>query len=157
MILKVSKVFSISVSFVIGELSNNFDTDLNNLSYHPKELKYKESKYTGLDPNKDNKVLIYSEASTLNESLIIADELFQTLKSFEDSSVKQIFSVSPFVIVPSLANNRLDSWKGFWDENFDIVYKTFFFHSNFAFVSQLLFKLKTILLNYYQLKRHFLR
>lgn len=95
-----------------------FDSDLQNLSYHPKELKDKESKYIGVNPNHQKRVMIFSEGSTLEDALLKTDELFHKVNSFEIATVTEVNSISPFVIVPSLAEKRLNNWNAFWTLHF---------------------------------------
>src|SRR5690606_25207893 len=57
----------------------NFDGDLNNLSYHPKELVQKEKYFTGIQPDRQKRIYLFSSGETADLASQSTQQVFDTL------------------------------------------------------------------------------
>ena len=108
----------VSLVFLYKSSNVNFDSDMNNLSFHTPELKQKEKFYTGINPNTDKKLFVFSAASTMEQARSQNDAVYKTFVS-----VKEQYGISEFVsLAPYLPSNQTikeseKQWTGFWKAN----------------------------------------
>lgn len=92
-----------------------FDNNLDNLSYHPQELKDAESFFTEKDPTNDKQVFIISQGESLQESQAINRRVFQTLKHLkEEGKINSFISSGSFDLTKKELQKNQTHWVDFW-------------------------------------------
>lgn len=125
--LKLNKTF-VRISFLLISLvslvflyksSNvNFDSDMNNLSFHTPELKQKEKFYTGINPNTDKKLFIFSAASTGEQARSQNDAVYKTFVSVKEQyGISEFVSLAPYLPSDQTLKESEKQWTGFWRAN----------------------------------------
>lgn len=95
----------------------NFDGDLNNLSFHPKELKEKEKSFTGIHPQSEKRLYIFSNGNTFEEAKTVSEQLYALLEaSKEKYAVTEIISPAPYLISAGKWETASKRWMDFWKE-----------------------------------------
>lgn len=95
----------------------NFDADLNNLSYHPKELKDKEDALTGINPEHQKKIYVFANASSQERAKEINYHLFKALDSKkEELNISELVSIAPYSIPENEIINATNKWQSFWQQ-----------------------------------------
>lgn len=92
-----------------------FDSDLENLGYHPQELKDSEKAIFDLNPENEKKIFLFSKGKDIEEAELNNFRLFEKL--VVNKKIKQITSTAQFVIPKSIQQERLDDWNSYWSEN----------------------------------------
>lgn len=96
----------------------NFDGDLNNLSFHPQELKDKEKEFTGVQPANQKRLYIFSNGENLEEAKQSAGELYSVLnKSKEAFHISEIISPAPYLISEKQVELNEKKWLDFWQQH----------------------------------------
>ena len=98
----------------------SFDSDLENLSFHPKALKEAEYKIFKLNPENEKKIFLFSKAKDLKEAENKNFELYNFLKNQTD--IKQINSVAPFTVPLEIQEKRNTEWNKYWTENKENIF-----------------------------------
>jgi len=124
---KLSKAF-VRVSFLLISLVSlvflykssgvNFDSDMNNLSFHTPELKQKEKFYTGINPNTDKKLFVFSSAPTKENARFQNDAVYQTFVSTKEQyGISEFVSLSPYLPSNQSLKRSEENWVRFWQSN----------------------------------------
>ncbi len=124
---KLSKTF-VRISFLVITLvslvflykSSNvgFDSDMNNLSFHTPELKEKEKFYTGINPNTDKKLFVFSSAPTRESARSQNDAVYKTFVSTKEQyGISEFVSVSPYLPSNQTLEESDKRWSEFWKAN----------------------------------------
>ncbi|MGV3612964.1 MAG: 1-acyl-sn-glycerol-3-phosphate acyltransferase [Fluviicola sp.] len=124
---KLSKTF-VRVSFLLITLvslvflykSSNvgFDSDMNNLSFHTPELKEKEKFYTGINPNTDKKLFVFSSAPTRENARSQNDAVYKRFVSTKEQyGISEFVSVSPYLPSDQTLQESDRRWTEFWKAN----------------------------------------
>lgn len=96
----------------------NFDADLNNLSYHPADLKEKEDAFTGINPESEKKIYVFSKAQDLETAKNVNFELFKRLNSKRaDLHISELVSTAPYLIPNSVIEESDKNWLEFWSKH----------------------------------------
>lgn len=99
----------------------NFDGDLNNLSFHPEELKSKEKSFTGINPETQKRLYLFSNGESLEKSKNVAYKLYQLLEQNKVKyQVSEIISPAPYMISKDLWEFKEGQWLEFWKENKEV-------------------------------------
>ncbi len=99
----------------------NFDGDLNNLSFHPKELKDKEKSFTGIHPQSEKRLYIFSNGATMEEAKVVSEQLYEVLeKNKKNYTVSEIISPSPYLISSMRWEEKSGEWLNFWKQHSDV-------------------------------------
>lgn len=95
----------------------NFDGDLNSLSFHPKELKDKEKSFTGIHPQSEKRLYIFSNGKSLEEAKEVSEKLYATLLANKEKFVvSEIISPSPYLVSSKLWSEKSEQWLRFWEK-----------------------------------------
>ena len=92
-----------------------FDADLENLGYHPLELKKAEETIFNLNPASEKKIFLFAKAKTYEEAVEKNEKLYQNLKSLK--GIKQLNSIAQFTIPKTIQKQRIEKWNTFLSEN----------------------------------------
>ncbi|MCO5260187.1 MAG: MMPL family transporter [Crocinitomicaceae bacterium] len=96
----------------------NFDGDLNNLAYHPQELKEKENAFTGVNPKYEKRLYLFSNGKTLEEAQQTAQQLYVALENNKKQyEISEIISPSPFLIPENDWQAKQNLWIEFWKQH----------------------------------------
>ena len=108
----------ISLVFLYKSSSVGFDSDMNNLSYHTPELKEKEKFYTGINPNTDKKLFVFSSAPSMEEARSQNDAVYSTFVSTKEQyGISEFVSVSPYLPSDQTLTESDKRWTEFWAAN----------------------------------------
>ncbi len=106
----------------------SFDSNLENLGYHPQELKDSEKAIFDLNPTNEKKIFLFSKAKTIQQAEINNYNLYQDLENFEN--IKQITSASQFSVPYSVQKTRNEQWNKFWSARKEQVFNDIDKYSN---------------------------
>ncbi len=118
--VRVSFLLIALVSMVFLYKSSNvgFDSDMNNLSFHTEELKRKEKFYTGINPNTDKKLFVFSSAGTMEKARISNDAVYNTFVSSKESfGISEFVSLSPYLPSNTTLKQSDENWISFWKKH----------------------------------------
>jgi len=114
--LGIVSVVVITSVFLFRGTNMQFDADLNNLSYHPKELQEKEDFFTGINPANQKKIYVFSSSSVEKKAKEFNFQLFKRLKAKQKSlKITELVSIVPYQIPRSEIQDA--KWKSFWKEH----------------------------------------
>lgn len=100
-----------------------FDSDLDNLSFHPEELKNKEAELSGINPAKEKRIYVFAAASTDDAAQQLNFTVYEKVHGMkQDSLVKSYVSAAPFYIPAQLKKEREHKWIQFWNTRKDTVF-----------------------------------
>ncbi len=109
-------VVVITILFLFQGTSMQFDADLNNLSYHPKELQEKEDAFTGINPAHQKKIYVFSSATSEEKAKEINFRLFEQLNpKKEQLKISELVSTAPYQI--PVSKTKQSSWISFWQKH----------------------------------------
>lgn len=115
-------IIALTIFFAYKSNGISFDSDLENLSFHPKALKEAEYKIFKLNPENEKKIFLFTKAKDVKEAENKNFELYSFLEKNKD--IKQINSVAPFSVPFEIQEKRNTEWNAFWSENKDRIFKT---------------------------------
>lgn len=116
--LIVFAVIALTAFSLLKTQGLNFDGDLNNLAYHPKELKEKENSFTGVNPQYEKRIYLFSNGQTIEEAKQTSEKLYSLLeKGKENYSISEIISPTPFMISEKLWQEKESQWLDFWSKH----------------------------------------
>ncbi len=93
-----------------------FDSDLNNLSFHSDKLKKKEEELTGINPAVEKKLYVFAADENLENASHSDFILFEKLKQLQQHGViKSFVSPAQFFIPIDIKEEREERWRNFWD------------------------------------------
>jgi 1-acyl-sn-glycerol-3-phosphate acyltransferase len=114
----------LSVLFIIQQPTIQFDADLNNLSYHPKHLIELEKTYTGLNPEKEKKLMLFTSADNIEDALKYNSQLYQKLLEFQtDTLISEVISIAPYLTSKEQFDQKNKQWNRFWQHEKDSTSK----------------------------------
>lgn len=96
----------------------NFDGDLNNLSYHPKELVQKEKYFTGIQPDRQKRIYLFSSGETADLASQSTQQVFDTLVANKKTlEISEFISVAPYVVSNATMEAKENNWIEFWNKH----------------------------------------
>jgi 1-acyl-sn-glycerol-3-phosphate acyltransferase len=108
----------VSLVFLYKSSDVNFDSDMNNLSFHTPELKQKEKFYTGINPNTDKKLFVFSSAGTKEAARNQNDAVYQSFVSAKEHfGISEFVSLSPYLPSEQTLKESEKRWLQFWNAN----------------------------------------
>lgn len=112
----------ISLTFIIQKTEIQFDSDMNNLSFHTPELKKKETFYTGIDPNKEKKLFVFSNADSEEKARQTNDLVYaRFVHAKNDFGISEMVSLAPYLPAEKTIHQAASEWKAFWVSNKDAL------------------------------------
>lgn len=116
--LSVYSILILSVVFLYKSNQAQFDSDLNNLSFHSDDLMQQEEFFTGINPQKEKKLHLFVSGTSQQEVYKLNFSLYQKLLSYrEEHGLEELVSMAPFSIPASIQSDGFLKWSKFWDEN----------------------------------------
>lgn len=107
-----------SLVFLYKSSNVNFDSDMNNLSFHTPELKQKEQFYTGIDPNTEKKLFVFSSAPEMENARSQNDAVYKIfVASKEQYGISEFVSLSPYLPSDQTVKESEYTWMRFWKAN----------------------------------------
>ncbi|AEA43421.1 trifunctional MMPL family transporter/lysophospholipid acyltransferase/class I SAM-dependent methyltransferase [Fluviicola taffensis] len=111
----------LSLVFLYKSSGMTFDSDMNHLSFHTKELKEKEKFYTGINPNTDKKLFVFSSAPTMEAARIQNDAVYQSLVADKEQyGISELVSLSPYLPSKNSLEKSEANWLNFWKKHSNI-------------------------------------
>ena len=115
-------ILILTVVFLFRSNQFQFDSDLNNLSFHTEELIEKEEYFTGINPEEEKKLHVFVSAETRSELKKRNFELYERLSDFRDEhGLDELVSIAPYQLPGKLKLERRELWGRFWTENKRLV------------------------------------
>ncbi|MBB77581.1 MAG: methyltransferase [Crocinitomicaceae bacterium] len=106
--------------FFIRQSEFKFNSDLNNLNYHSKELIQKEKFYAGINPKEDKKIHLFITSKSRQEAIDLNFKLYEDLIGFKlNNGLEEIVSVAPYLIPEEIKEVRHQNWNSFWSNRID--------------------------------------
>lgn len=119
--LLVLGVVGFTVFCLLKSQGLNFDGDLNNLSFHPKELKDKEKSFTGIHPQSEKRLYIFANGATQEEAKSVSESIYSVLTDNKEKyAITEIISPSPYLISSKRWSEKNKQWVEFWEKYPDI-------------------------------------
>ncbi len=113
-------ILILTVVFLFRANQFQFDSDLNNLSFHTDELAEKEEYYTGINPHEEKKLHLFVSAGSRVELAEQNFELYKCLANFRDEhGLDELMSIAPYQIPSSVSEERGSQWQLFWKDRID--------------------------------------
>ena len=111
-------ILILTIVFFMKANGFQFDSDLNNLSYHPDELAAKEEAYTGINPRTEKKLHLFVSGATKEEAELKNFELYEQLSDYnKNQGLEEIISAAPYSVPLLIKEKRFDDWIAFWEVN----------------------------------------
>ncbi len=111
-------IVALSIVFLLKANQFKFDSDLNNLSFHPKELAEKEEQYTGINPKEEKKLHLFVSGNTKEDALIANYKLYEFVQAIpKEVIVEEFISAAPYCLPINKINEGLNQWNKYWDSN----------------------------------------
>ncbi|WP_343635310.1 1-acyl-sn-glycerol-3-phosphate acyltransferase [Fluviicola sp.] len=108
----------VSLVFLYHSTNVNFDSDMNNLSFHTSGLKQKEKFYTGINPNTDKKLFVFSSAPTMEAARSQNDAVYQKFVSTKEHyGISEFVSLAPYLPSERTLKETEERWLQFWKKN----------------------------------------
>ena len=99
-----------------------FDNNLDNLSYHPQELKDAESFFTEKDPTNDKQVFIISQGESLAKSQHINRKVFDCLKRLKkEGKINSFINSGSFDLSEEERAKNKQEWITFWENKQHVI------------------------------------
>lgn len=111
----------LTVFFFYHAKGIQFDADLENLGFHPQELKDSEKAIFNLNPTNEKKIFLFSKGETIEEAELNSYNLYKELENFEN--ITQVTSVAQFVIPKTIQKKRIEQWNSIWEDRKKEVFK----------------------------------
>ncbi len=113
--ISIYLILGLTIFFAWNSNSFQFDADLNNLSFHPKELKEKEERFTGINPDDEKKVHLFVRAKSKKEAVKKNFELFNQLLAYKkQNGLEELLSLAPYSIPKEIKVSKNEEWISFW-------------------------------------------
>lgn len=108
----------VSMVFLYKSSEMEFDSDMNNLSFHTEELKQKEKFYTGINPNTDKKLFVFSSANSMEKARTANDAVYNEFVSTRAQfGISELVSLSPYLPSNTTLKKSDENWTGFWKKH----------------------------------------
>ncbi len=123
-VLRVSiyLILALTIFFAWNSNSFRFDSDLNNLSYHPKSLKEKEEVFTGINPEFEKKLHLFVTGETRQDAEAKNYKLFNQLLAYKaENGLEELLSIAPYSIPKEIKIEKNKQWLSFWSGRMDNV------------------------------------
>ncbi len=102
-----------------------FDSDLNNLSYHQESLKEKEEKFVGMNPDEEVKLHLFSYGNSLDDAAESNYKLYKKIKDLKTKGlITEFFSTGDFIIPKSVQKTRIKTWNDYWSNKSTSTFST---------------------------------
>lgn len=113
-------LFLLTVFLAYHARNVEFDADLNNLSYHPRELKDREEVFTGIQPVDEKKVYLIAGGKSEEESRQKNEKVYQLLQESKDElELTELLSLAPYKPSKSMVESKQRLWQQFWSTHAD--------------------------------------
>ncbi len=108
-------IIAITIGFLFSPFKVQFDGDLKNLSFHPEELKIKEQRLTGMDPEQEKRVFLFVTDENVEKAKLINFELFQRLSEIKErGEIENFLSSAQFQVPQKIKADRERQWSNYW-------------------------------------------
>ncbi|MDX2361698.1 MAG: 1-acyl-sn-glycerol-3-phosphate acyltransferase [Crocinitomicaceae bacterium] len=113
-------ILGTSIFFIFQSNQFQFDSDLNNLSFHTDELVQKEEFFTGINPKDEKKLHLFVTGPTREIALERNFALFQQLANYRnENGLEELVSIAPYAIPQSAVHSGYKQWNRYWDYHID--------------------------------------
>lgn len=103
-----------------------FDDNLENLSIHSDELKIKEEKYAGINPEKETKIYLFAESASYETASQSNYRLYKEIQVLQEAKkIKSSLSAANYIIPDSIISYRTNRWDEFWKDHKDSMVSDF--------------------------------
>ncbi|WP_238988384.1 MMPL family transporter [Aureibaculum marinum] len=93
-----------------------FDQDISKMNYQSEDLKKAEQKLDVLMDMASKSIYVTAYGTSVNEALVINEEIYNTLNSLKlKDSILSFSSVGSLVLAEEIQNNKKQQWNNFWN------------------------------------------
>ncbi len=115
-------ILAVTIFFAWNSNSFRFDSDLNNLSFHPKSLMEKEEAFTGINPEVEKKLHLFVTGETREDAEIKNYKLFNELLEYKEKhGLDELLSISPYSVPKEIKLAKNKEWLKFWSSKVEGV------------------------------------
>ncbi len=108
-------ILLLTIFFYFSAQNIQFDSDLDNLSFHPQNLKEKEQELVGINPEKEKKIYLFASSTDYQLACASNFELFQKVQQLkQNGKIKSYLSAGQFIVPDAIKQSRAQRWKDFW-------------------------------------------
>jgi len=109
-------IIILTVVFFFPASEIKFDSDLENLSYHTKDLKLKEQELVGINPQFEKKIYVFAENEKFENAATANFKLYEKLSGLrKENRVNNFLSAAPFFIPGNIKSQRALQWNSYWN------------------------------------------
>jgi 1-acyl-sn-glycerol-3-phosphate acyltransferase len=102
--------------FLISSSSVKFDSQLENMSFHTSNLKFKEQELTGLNSEIEKRLYFFVTDSSYETACTKNYELFRQIELLRrKDEVKNVLSTGHFLIPKKIKKEREEKWLAYWN------------------------------------------
>jgi len=118
----IYSILALTVLFAWNSNSFRFDSDLNNLSFHPKALMEKEEAFTGINPEVEKKLHLFVSGETREDAELKNYKLFNDLIEYKKKNgLDELLSIAPYSIPKEIKIAKNKEWLKFWSSKVEEV------------------------------------
>ena len=111
-------IFILTIIFLYSSNNIQFDSDLENLSYHSDHLKSKEQELTGLNSETEKRIYLFVSDSVYKQACSKNYKLFRELEVIrKKGEIKNILSAGQFLVPDEIKKDREQKWINYWNRN----------------------------------------
>ena len=110
-------IILLTVFFYRASQNIQFDSELENLSFHPESLKTKELELAGINPAKEKKIYLFASAPAYQNACEINYKVFEKILVYKNNGrIKSYLSAAQFIVPEQVKKERGQRWKNFWQD-----------------------------------------
>lgn len=110
-------IIALTVVFLFSSGNIQFDGELENMSFHTDDLKYKEQELTGLNPAVEKRIYLFVTESSYEAACEKNYELFQKTEFLrKNGRIKNVASAGQFLVPDAIKKERTQKWVDYWDK-----------------------------------------
>jgi 1-acyl-sn-glycerol-3-phosphate acyltransferase len=122
-LLAMGIISLLTIFFFYHSNQVEFDSDLESLSYHPDELKNKETELAGINPAIEKKIYVFAQNAQYDGAAAINYEVFTKLSALKNKGkISSLLSTAQFIVPDSLQIAREKQWHSYWENKHDHVF-----------------------------------
>ena len=108
-------IIALTVVFLFSSRNIQFDSELENMSFHTDDLKYKEQELTGLNSVIEKRIYFFVTDNTYEKACAKNYELFQKIELLrKNGEVKNVVSAGQFLVPDAIKREREIKWTDYW-------------------------------------------
>lgn len=108
-------IVALTIFFYFQAQNIQFDSDVQNLGYHPQALKNAEKSIVAINPDIDKQLYLIVKDKNWEMALQKNYTVYRQLQAID--SLNKIISVAPFLVPENIQQKRIIRWNNYWQKN----------------------------------------